>query len=134
LLRRIARIGTYAVALALIGVAWFAWSVFNAGTSTTDPATPRVRPSPAADVHTTKTYADLRVFQDTAGHFAGTILMRNHTAHDETVVVTVNMYDGDQNVGRVSGMVTLKPTSESKLELTGFDDFTRFTESRVRLL
>ena len=50
------------------------------------------------------------------------------------VFVTVDLYDGEQQVGEITGSVTLRPDSTSAVELDGFDEFVSATESRVHLL
>ena len=77
-------------------------------------------------------YSDLVIFED-FDRFAGTVAITNPFGRDIEVLVNVDLYDGDQAVGEISGMVTLKPESTSVVELDGFDDFGDFTESRVHL-
>jgi hypothetical protein len=101
---------------------WFAYDVFvrdDAGTS-------------AAASATEPSYSDLEVFED-AGSFAGRVTISNPFDRDTYVMVTVNVYDGDQAVGEVSGVVTLKPHSKSSVELIGFDDYAAYTDARVHL-
>ena len=78
------------------------------------------------------TYSDLEFFE-TVGRFAGRVAITNPFDRDIEVFVTVDLYDGDQHVGEVSGNVTLRPDSTSVVELQGFDDVVSYTESRVHL-
>ena len=103
----------------LIADAVLAYDAFfrsDAATNSADPTEP--------------TYKDLEVFERD-GRFAGRITLVNPLDRDVELFVEVDMYDGDQNVGEIGGHVTLKPDSESVLELTGFDDYAPYTESRV---
>ncbi|WP_460713704.1 hypothetical protein [Nocardioides dilutus] len=78
------------------------------------------------------TYSDLEIF-DSGGRFAGQVAITNPFDRDIEVFVTVDLYDGEQNVGEVSGNVTLRPDSTSTVELRGFDDLVSYTETRVHL-
>lgn len=101
---------------------WFAYDVFvreDAGTSVAASATE-------------PTYSDLEIFED-SGAFAGEVTITNPFDRDTYVMVTVDLYDGDQAVGEVSGIVTLKPHSRSSVELIGFDDYAPYTDARVHL-
>lgn len=77
-------------------------------------------------------YSDLRIFEE-LGTFAGQVAVTNPFDHDIWVNVTVNLYDGDQAVGEISGHVTLKPVATSRIDLSGLDRFTDYTETRVHL-
>ena len=103
---------------------WFAYDAFRneAPGSGTTAASPAGGP----------TYSDLEIYED-SGSFAGQVAITNPFDRDIEVFVSVDLYDGDQNVGDVSGNVTLKPDSTSIVELQGFDDFKSYTESRVHL-
>lgn len=103
---------------------WFAYDAFrsdepSAGTS-------------ASSAAESPTYSDLEIFESSA-HFAGQVAITNPFDRDIEVFVTVDLYDGEQNVGEVSGNVTLRPDSTSVVELQGFDDYGSYTESRVHL-
>ena len=78
------------------------------------------------------TYSDLQIYED-QGYFAGRVSTTNPFAKDIDLYVTVDLYDGDQQVGEVFGHVTLKPNSSSVLELDGLDSYVNFTESRVHV-
>lgn len=77
-------------------------------------------------------YSDLEIYESD-GSFAGQVSITNPFDTDIEVFVTVDLYDGEQNVGEVSGNVTLRPDSTSVVDLQGFDDFVSYTESRVHL-
>lgn len=76
-------------------------------------------------------YSDLSVAKDDQGHFDGTIVIENTEDIDVFALVSVNLYDGDQNVGELSGNVVLKPDSESSLDLFSLDEYVEFDEARV---
>jgi hypothetical protein len=78
------------------------------------------------------TYSGLQIFDD-AGSFAGRVATANPFDTDIELFVTVDLYDGQQQVGEVSGNVTLRPESTSVVELVGYDDVVDYTESRVHL-
>ena len=78
-------------------------------------------------------YSDVRILDD-GGTFAGRLSIRNHTDLDTYVLVRVNIFDGDQNVAQMMGTVSLKPESESSVDVTGADTYGPYTEARVHLL
>lgn len=78
------------------------------------------------------TYSDLQVFENSE-RFAGQIAITNPFNRDIEVFVSVALYDDEQNVGEVSGSVTLRPDSTSVVKLQGYDDFVSYTDSRVHL-
>ena len=103
---------------------WFAYDVFRhhapgSGTTTSSERGP--------------TYSDLQIFED-SGHFAGRVAITNPLDPDVQVFVAVDLYDGEQQVSEIIGIVTLRPDSTSVVELDSFDEFVSFTESRVHLL
>lgn len=79
-------------------------------------------------------YADLNVRDDGHGNFDGTIKVENHEDLHVDVLVTVNLYDGDQEVGDLTGSVTLKPDSASTVDLISNDNFVSYDNSTVELL
>jgi hypothetical protein len=115
------RLATIAVIGVLAANAWIAWDVFvdNDGSG----SAPASEPS----------YSDLEVYDD-AGHFGGEITVRNPLDDYVALMVTVDLYDGDQNVGDMSGTITMKPDSEAVVTLRGFDDYVDYTDTRVGLL
>ncbi len=103
---------------------WFAYDAFRdeaPGSGTTAEATAGG-----------PTYSDLVIFED-FDQFGGRVAITNPFPRDIEVLVDVDLYDGDQAVGEISGMVTLRPDSTSVVELQGYDEFVAFTESRVHL-
>jgi hypothetical protein len=115
---------TVLVSVLLVVDGWFAYDVFFRD----DPGSP-----PVASSHGDEpTYSGLRIAED-QGRFAGEVTIRNPFDRDVTVLVTVNVYDGEQEVGELIGDVTLKPESESTVELTGLDDYSAYTDARVHL-
>ena len=45
------------------------------------------------------------------------------------VVIDVDVFDGDQHVGELFASVAVKADSESTVGLTGFDDYSQFTDT-----
>jgi hypothetical protein len=79
-------------------------------------------------------YSELAIRTDDSGHFDGTIRLANHEKLDVDVLVTVNVYDGDQEVGDLTGTVTLKPESSSTVDLISFDEFASYDNTTIELL
>ncbi|MCW2764932.1 MAG: hypothetical protein JWO11_891 [Nocardioides sp.] len=103
---------------------WLAYDVFVRDDTGT--------PATSSAAATEPTYSDLSIF-DESGSFAGEVTITNPFDRDTYVIVTVNLYDGDQAVGEVTGTITLKPNSRSSVELIGFDDYAAYTDARVHL-
>lgn len=78
-------------------------------------------------------YSSVTLHSGDVGWFDGTLRVRNPTAKAMTVLVTVHVYNGEQNVGDLTGDVTLKPNSASQVDLNSVDDYTRFTDVTVDL-
>jgi hypothetical protein len=115
---------TVLVIAVLVVDGWFAYDVFvrdDAGTS-----------AGSATAATEPKYSDLEIFE-AAGSFSGDVTITNPFDRDIWVLVTVDLYDGDQQIGEVTGDVTLKPDSKSRVDLSGFDDFAKYTDLRVHL-
>jgi hypothetical protein len=115
---------TCLVLIVLVVDGWFAYDAFR-----NEPPESGISASSTADG---PTYSDLEIFES-SGRFAGRVAITNPFDRDIEVFVDVDLYDGDQHVGEVSGNVTLRPDSTSVVELQGFDDFAAYTESRVHL-
>jgi hypothetical protein len=49
-------------------------------------------------------------------------------------MVTVHAYAGQQNIGDLTGQVTLKPNSTSAVDLMSTDHYEPFTDTTVELL
>jgi hypothetical protein len=126
MLKRITRLATVAVFLALAAVTWLAWDTFF-NTSASDSSTTSTESS------SSEAYTDLEIFEDPSGNFAARVTIRNNTSRDNMVLAKNNIYDGEQSVGELFDSVTLKPQSESVLEITGYDEFTEYTDARVHL-
>ncbi|WP_187366805.1 hypothetical protein [Nocardioides dongxiaopingii] len=47
--------------------------------------------------------------------------------------MTVDVFDGEQNVGELWGSVTLKPQSASSVDLFSLNRYVRWTDARVYL-
>jgi hypothetical protein len=70
---------------------------------------------------------------DDAGTLGGRVTIRNPLEHEAEVLIEVDVFDGEQHVGELSGSVAVKPDSESVVELTSFDDYADFTDTSVDL-
>lgn len=68
------------------------------------------------------------------GRFDGTIELTNHTTVHANVYVQVHVYDGEQEIGELSGDVSLKPRSTAVVDLQSFDDFRSFDDTVVEVL
>lgn len=79
-------------------------------------------------------YSDLVIRTDSTGNFDGTIRLANHEDLNADVFVTINIYKGDQEVGDLTGSVTIKPNSASTVDLDSFDDFASYDNTTVELL
>jgi hypothetical protein len=122
--RFVIRFLTAVVVMVLAIDGWFAYEAFH-----------RDGPKSGTTASSTvggPTYSDLQVFED-FGRFAGRVAITNPFDRDIEVFVDVDLYDGEQHVGEVSGNVSLRPDSTSVVELQGFEDFVPYTESRVHL-
>lgn len=80
------------------------------------------------------TYADLVIRTDGTGYFDGTIRLTNHEDLHADVLVTVNLYRGDEEVGDLTGSVTLKPNSSSSVDLDSSDNFVGYDNTTIELV
>ena len=79
-------------------------------------------------------FRDLHVTRRDDGRFAGTISVENPTSTMQDVLVTVDLFDGDQNVGEMFGTVTVKPRTESSLDLVSVDPAVPWSDAYVDLM
>jgi hypothetical protein len=79
-------------------------------------------------------FDDLEVERRQDGLFAGSISVENPTDSFQDVIVTVDLFDGDQNVGELFGSVTVKPGSASYVELMSVDSHTAWSDAHVDLI
>lgn len=79
-------------------------------------------------------YSDLVIQTGETGNFDGTIRLANHEDLDADVLVTINIYKGDQEVGDLTGSVTLKPKSASTVDLDSIDSFASYDNTTIELL
>lgn len=82
---------------------------------------------------TVSEYSHLNVTKGDVGWFRGSITVANSESSDRRAFVTVNLYDGDPNVGELTGDAVLKPNSESSIKLISIDDFVVYDEARVEV-
>lgn len=79
-------------------------------------------------------FHDLQVSGESGSPFVGTVTVANPAGDFQDVIVTVDVFDGDQNVGELTGSVTLKPRSESSVELVSMDEYESWSDAHVDLL
>lgn len=79
-------------------------------------------------------FGDLDVDRGGDGSFVGTISVENPTDMFQDVIVTVDLFDGDQNVGELFGTVTVKPGTASLVELMSVDSHTARSDAHVGLI
>ena len=79
-------------------------------------------------------FGNLDVDRDESSLFAGSISAKNSTDTFQDVLVTVDLFNGDQNVGELFGTVTVKPGTESSVELMSFDSHVPWSDAHVDLL
>lgn len=79
-------------------------------------------------------FDDLHVTGGNAGAFSGSISIENPTSTFQDVVVTVDLFDGDQNVGELWGSVTVKPGTASSVDLFSTDRYVSWTDAHVDLM
>lgn len=69
-----------------------------------------------------------------ADRFAGSISIENPTDTFQDVLVTVDLFDGDQNVGELFGTVTVKPGTASTVDLLSIDPYVSWSDAHVDLI
>lgn len=79
-------------------------------------------------------FGDLAVRRDETGFFAGSVSVKNPTDTYQDVIVTVDLFDGDQNVGELFGTVTVKPGTASFVELMSVDSHAPWSDARIDLV
>lgn len=79
-------------------------------------------------------FGDLDVTRDDGDRFGGSISIENPTDNFQDVLVTVDLFDGDQNVGELFGTVTVKPGKASTVDLLSMDPYVSWSDAHVDLL
>lgn len=79
-------------------------------------------------------FRDLRVAEDEFGLFGGTITVENTSMSLQTVLLTIELFRGDQNVGTLTATVAVKPNSASSAELVSGDPYATWTDAHVDLM
>jgi hypothetical protein len=79
-------------------------------------------------------FTDLDVARGDGGAFAGSISIENPTASFQDVLVTVDLFDRDQNVGELMGTVTVKPGKASSVDLFSMDPYVSWSDAHVELI
>ena len=68
------------------------------------------------------------------GDFSGEITVYNDSPDYQEVLLDIAVFDGQQNVGALYGMGTVKPNSSSAVELSSGDDYVQWTDTHVEIL
>ena len=79
-------------------------------------------------------FDDLDVTRGDGGAFEGTLSIANPTDSFQDVLVTVDLFDGDQNVGELFGTVTVKPGKASSVDLISADPYVSWSDAHVDLI
>jgi hypothetical protein len=79
-------------------------------------------------------FSDLNVSRGEDGLFAGTMVVENPTGTFQDVLVTVDLFDGDQNVGELFGVVSVKPGTSSSMDLVSVDSHVPWSDAHVDLI
>ncbi|GGD30596.1 hypothetical protein [Nocardioides daphniae] len=130
--KRVKRILLVLVLLAFAASAYIAWSGL----------TGRDLPGPIRDaiggggevVGSDAHFSGLKVTKGEDGRFDAAITVQNTGSTYQDVMITVSVFDGDQNVGTLMGTVTLKPNRSSSTDLFSADDYVAWTDAHVDLL
>lgn len=77
-------------------------------------------------------FSDMKV-RNGDGAFGGSIVIENGSDSFQDVYVTVDVFDGDQNVGELWGSVTLKPGTSSSVDLMSIDPYVAWSDVHVDL-
>lgn len=83
---------------------------------------------------TDSNFEDLAVERGPDGLFAGSVSVENPTDSFQDVIVTVDLFEGDQNVGELFGSVTVKPGTASSVELMSVHSHTGWSDAHVDLI
>lgn len=78
------------------------------------------------------TYKSVAV-ANVGGRYGGTVELTNHTDVHADMSVRVLVYDGEQELGELTGRISLKPHSTATVDLMGNDEFRPFTDTVVSL-
>lgn len=79
-------------------------------------------------------FGDLDVSRGDDDRFDGSISIENLTDTFQDVIVTVDLFDGDQNVGELFGTVTVKPGKASSVDLFSMDPYVSWSDAHVALI
>lgn len=79
-------------------------------------------------------YSDVQLERNQIGWFDGTLEAENQTHRETEVLFQVHVFDGEQNVGELTGKVTLKAGATSRVDLVSTDKYAEHTDVSVDLL
>ncbi len=131
-MKRLKRMFAASLLCALVVSSYVAWSGFTGREPVPIPGV--LGGGPSSVTGTDSGFDDLEVSQTDDGRFAGTISVENPTSAFQDVFVTVDLFEGDQNVGELVGSVTVKPGTSSSVNLMSPTSFAEWSDAHVDLL
>lgn len=132
MIKRLKRTFTVLLLCTLLVSAYVAWSGITGREPV--PIPDALGGGPKHVTGTDSDFGDLDVDLGGDGFFAGTISVENPTDTFQDVIVTVDLFDGDQNVGELFGTVTVKPGTASSVELMSVDSHAPWSDAHVDLI
>ncbi len=129
MLRILGRLATVAVVCCFVALAVVGWRVFT----DTEPAPGQDSARTAPD-QGNGYYSDLELREGDLGDLSGEITVYNDSSDYQDVLVNVAVFDGEQNVGSLSGMGTIKPNSSTNVDLISGDNYVDWTDAHVEIL
>lgn len=132
MIKRLKRIFVVLLLCTFVVSAYIAWSSITGREPV--PIPDALGGGPTHVTGTDSAFDDLAVDRGADGRFTGTISVENPTDSFQDVIVTVDLFDGDQNVGELMGIVTVKPGTASSVELMSVDSYVPWSDAHVDLL
>lgn len=132
MLKRLKRTFAFLLVCAFVVSSYVAWS----GITGREPVPiPEVLGGGSDHITGTDTgFDDLDVSRGGDDLFDGSISIENPTDGFQDVLVTVDLFDGDQNVGELFGSVTVKPGKASTVDLFSMDPYVSWSDAHVDLI
>jgi hypothetical protein len=132
MIKRLKRTFTVLLLCTLLVSAYVAWSGITGREPV--PIPDALGGGPKHVTGTDSNFGDLDVDLGEDGSFVGMISVENPTDTFQDVIVTVDLFDGDQNVGELFGTVTVKPGTASSVELMSVDSHASWSDAHVDLI
>lgn len=132
MIKRLKRTFTVLLLSTLLVSAYVAWSGITGREPV--PIPDALGGGPKHVTGTDANFGDLDVDLGEDGSFVGMISVENPTDTFQDVIVTVDLFDGDQNVGELFGAVTVKPGTASSVELMSVDSHASWSDAHVDLI